>query len=89
MKTLIILLLLASHACAQGVVSGAIEYQHKPIETRDEFTNIKDVKPQQILAARLSVAYKINNVDVTATTRLSLSNINDISVLLNFNLPLP
>lgn len=89
MKTIILILLLATAAFAQNAVTGSLEYQQKPIEKYDIVTNAQVVRHEQKLSARLSAAYNINGVNVSSTTLVNLSDIKDISVLLNFTIPLP
>lgn len=88
MKTIILFLLLTTSAFAQNIVTGSLEYQQKPVERFNTSVNAYVTEHQQKIAAKISAAYRINNIDITSTSTVNLSDIRDISILVNFSIPL-
>ena len=89
MKTIIVFLLLTTSAFAQNLVTGSLEYEQKPVESCNTTTNALTVQHQQKISARLSATYKVKDVSIMSTSSVNLSDIRDISLLLNFSVPLP
>lgn len=87
--TILILLLLVTPVLAQNMLTGSLEYQQKPVERFDATINAHTIQHEQKLSARLSAAYKIKDVEITSVSTISLSDVRDMSVLLNFTVPLP
>lgn len=89
MRTIFVFLLLTTSAFAQNLVTGSLEYEQKPVETYNTTTNALTVQHQQKISARLSATYKVKDVSIISTSSVNLSDIRDISLLLNFSVPLP
>lgn len=88
MKTLIMFLLLTTSALAQNAITGSIEYQQKPEEKFNMITNAYVVEHKQKVSARLSGSYEVYGVNISSITTVNLSDVKDISSLLNFTISL-
>lgn len=86
---ILIILLLATPVVAQNLLTGSLEYEQKPEKVFNASTNAYIVEHQQKLSARLSAAYKIKDITISSVSTVNLSDVRDMSVLLNFTVPLP
>lgn len=83
----IFLLVIPTICAAQNTITGSIQYDQKPVQ---RFAgNAYVYEQQQKVIGRINAAYSINGIKITSSATVNLSDINDISALINFTIPIP
>ena len=85
--SLLLLLLFPITALAQNAIVGSVQYDYKPAQIWNGQAYVYDYQGK--LIARISAAYKVKGVEITTQSSVSLSDIKDVSTLINISMPLP
>lgn len=83
----ILLLLFPTFAFSQNAITGSVQYDYKPVQTWNGHAYI--VEQQGKLIARITAAYKIKDIEISTQSMVNLSDMKDISALVNVSIPLP